>query len=100
MPGITKSRYTAIAATAARTLGSVGGVAVLDEMTTDAAASVIVGLYKQLADVEGISTQSARTHIVRAMRQARFEDWQPPEWGTAETAARAREALAEKRKDE
>ena len=100
MPGITKSRYAEISAHAARILESVGGVAVLDEMTTDAAASVIVGLYKQLADVEGISTQSARSHIARAMRRARFSDWTPPTWGNPVQAARAREALAEKRKDE
>ena len=100
MSGITKTRYTAIAATAQRILASVGGVEVLQAMTLDASNSVVFGLEKQLQEAEGISRQSARAHIDRAMRRARFADWTPPTWGTPEQAARARKALAEKREKE
>ena len=100
MPGITKSRYAEISAHAARILESVGGVEVLDAMTLDASRSVVFGLEKQLVEAEGISRQSARSHIARSMRRARFSDWTPPTWGNPVQAARAREALAEKRKDE
>lgn len=58
------------------------GIATLDAMTIDAARQILIGLYKQLATDQDISTQASKRHIAKAARRQRHPDWSPPDnWG-------------------
>jgi len=83
MPGATRSRSNEIQTTAQRICRSVWPM--IDGMTTDAAHSVLVGLYKQLQADEDIAYDTSRRHIAKAFRIIRGQSIAPDGWGGKRT---------------
>jgi hypothetical protein len=81
MPGITKARRNEIQATARQILDEQGGVMAVDALANEVRKSTLVLMNKTLVDREGITYDTARRHVARAMRRARHDVVIERGWG-------------------
>lgn len=81
MPGITRERHNEIQDAAMKIVASYG-IARLDAIEGLTARNAIIGGWAhQLAAEQGITYETARRHVTRAIRRQRHPDWQPASWG-------------------
>lgn len=83
MAGSTRERSNEIQAAARKLAAAVWPM--IDEMTSDARRSMLIGLYKQLQADESIAYDTSRRHIAKALRIIGGQHVAPDKWGGKRT---------------
>jgi hypothetical protein len=93
MSGTTKDRRNEIQAAARQILEEQGGVMAVDALVNEVRKSTLVLMNKTLVDREGVTYDTARRHIAKAMRRARHDVVIERGWGGKRDGA-GRKAIA------
>jgi hypothetical protein len=101
MPGPTRERFNEVQARAAEIVTLVGGVTAVDQLSDEARKRQLVAMAHELMARTEVRYPTARSHIAKAMRRARYQIVKErEEWGGKRPGAGAPEGNKNARKDE